>query len=171
MVPHQQCRHPPQRIWRKADSQECLGSPMVKTLTTKGTVWSLVREPRPANRMAKPKKEKKENVDSWDIPQTYWSDTGMEPEVVFQQDFQVTLMHTKDWKTPVQSFSVSRPWIEALTSPALKGRTPGVCKAPKPQSPHQRPQPGLAPYKVPTCPQRRTKNDHHLCSSCPSPDV
>lgn len=126
MVPHQQYQYHLGTV-RNADSWKFPGSPGVRTLcfTAKGTGSSPGQGTDAANYMAWLKKKRKCRFLSF-TPYLLNQTLGWDPAVVFQQDFQIILLHTKVWKTPVHSFPECC-WYSLngdLIPSALKSRTP-----------------------------------------------
>lgn len=77
----------------------------------KGTVLvpgQELRSCKPHNQRSQRKRRKKCRFLRY-TPNLLDQTLGWNPEVVFQQDFQVTLMHTKDWKTQSRAFLLAGP--------------------------------------------------------------
>ena len=127
MVPHQQYQYHLGTV-RNADSWKFPGSPGVRTLCfyCQGHGFN----PWSGNRCSKlhgvaKKKKGKCRFLSY-TPYLLNQTLGWDPAVVFQEDFQIILLHIKVWKTPVHSFPECC-WYSLngdLIPSALRSRTP-----------------------------------------------
>ena len=107
---------------------------MVRTLTAKGTVSVPGQGTKflQTTCQSQKKKEEERNVDSWDIPQTYWiRHWDGTQKLCSNKIFRWLGCTLKTEKPQSRAFLLVMPQMEALISSALKGRTPRSLQSPQ----------------------------------------